>query len=83
MEIEKPKIRSIGRPYCKDQIVYLLKINNGSMSRYDLREEVISMGYGSEGFRQALLTLIRQGTIITNGSSKSPKNQMIILNIAE
>lgn len=77
MQIKEPQMRPIGRPFCKDQIIYLLSKNNGQMTRYELRQQLILMNYGAEGIRQALLNLIAKRIIKTEGSSKAPKNRRI------
>lgn len=67
------------KPFCKDYILELLREKDGKATRGELRPYLIEKGYGTEGIRQAYLSLIRSQKIFVEGSSRS-QNQMVILN---
>ena len=54
--MEKPKNARLGKPYCNEQLVYMLYKNGGSMKRGDLRVALANDGYSKyciyEAFRR-------------------------------
>lgn len=76
--IEKPKLRSNGRPVCSEQILYILQEAGGKMMRADIRTQLVEMGYGSYCILEAYTRLERQNKIYYEGSSHS-RHQMVLL----
>ena len=54
--MEKPKPKRLGKPFCDEQMLYLLQENGGSMCRIPLREMLSEQGYSKyciyEAFRR-------------------------------
>lgn len=77
--MEKPKQMYNGRPHCNLQIKYMLDCAGGSMTRFDIRQELIKMGYSYYGIYEAFRRLENKGEIQYKGSSHAPKSQLVYL----
>ena len=78
---EKPDIRHRnpeGKGPCTKMILSLLNEKN-TCERKELRDQITSMGYEVNTFRNAIKRLLNQGKVVTEGSPYSPC-QKIVLN---
>ena len=76
--LKQPRIRKNGLPFCHEQIVYLLQCAGGSLTRGQMRDTLMQMGYSYYGVYEAFRRLSDNGLIVFDGSGHSP-NQIIQL----
>ena len=71
--MEKPKVHRKEMPYCHEQMLYLIYEAGGSITRGDLREKLLNMGYTYYCVYEAFRRLTDQEKITFTGSGHTPK----------
>jgi len=80
--IKRPKKMSNGLPRCNEEILYLLWQNNGVMTRKEVRDTLLKMGYGKYCIYEAFRRVAWREEVEFIGGGTSP-NQKLVLKVGE